>query len=348
MPETGRSRPRATLSSLVSAHAPALLATILAAAAVIAPGPSAAQDARWYRVELLVFKHLPGDRTETFEATPRLAYPDEFRFLVDPQRVAANRAQFPGRDYITGNGRQVFEAPVDAPAAPQVLPDEEQRTALPAAFLLAPASAQDFRGKAAYMQRSGRYEILFHESWVQPVVGERAALPIILDRSGDSDAWPQLQGSVKLYLSRYLHLETDLWLNTQGDYLGDSGWQMPAPPRAPQSLIVEVAETAPEPQEDDGLPGGPEPAAGAPDAAMPAVDPAEEEADPRTLYPWRHAVALAQKRRMRSGEIHYIDHPLLGVVARLTPLAPDEVEALQPPEDPSAATLTGDGVAAAQ
>lgn len=345
MPETGRSRPRATLSRLVSARAPALLAVLLAAGAAIAPGPSAAQDGRWYRVELLIFKHLPGDRTETFEATPRLAYPDKFRFLVDPQRVAANRAQYPGRDYITGNGRQVFEAPADAPVA---LPDEGRRAALPAAFLLAPASAQDFRGKAAYMQRSGRYEILFHESWVQPVVGERSALPIILDRSGDSDAWPQLQGSVKLYLSRYLHLETDLWLNTQGDYLGDNGWQMPAPPRAPQSLIVEVAEDAPQAQ-DAGLPGQAQPAPETAGAGVTAVEPVEDAIDPRTLYPWRHAVALTQKRRMRSGEIHYIDHPLLGVVARLTPLAQEEVEALQsPPQDAPATTLPGDGVSAAQ
>lgn len=333
MPETGRARHPAHLFYRLGALA--FLAALFAAGLAGAPGQAMAQDERWYRVELLVFKHLPGDRTETFEATPRLAYPDEFRFLIDPERVATNRERHPGRDYITGNGRQVFEAEEDVlPGTAQQAPPAE--TPLPAAFRLQPASARAFRGKAAYMQRSGRYEILFHETWSQPVASERTALPIVIDRSGDGEAWPQLQGSVKLYLSRYLHLETDLWLNTRGDYLGDSAWQMPAPPRAPQSLIVEtVADALPEPA--DKLPGDAEPTAGAAGDVPAEAEPVEEEVDPRTLYPWRHAVALKQKRRMRSEEIHYIDHPLLGVVARLMPLTPEEVQALQaqseaPPE----------------
>jgi hypothetical protein len=44
-------------------------------------------------------------------------------------------------------------------------------------------------------------------------------------------------------------------------------------------------------------------------------------------YPYRHAVLLQQKRRMRSEEIHYIDHPLLGIVVTLTPMTPEELEA---------------------
>ena len=45
------------------------------------------------------------------------------------------------------------------------------------------------------------------------------ALPIVLDRSGDGGAWPELQGTIKLYVARYLYLETNLWLNTRGEYL---------------------------------------------------------------------------------------------------------------------------------
>ena len=309
------------------------VARLIAATACLAllPAASLAQGERWFRVELMVFKHLPGDRTESFAATPELAYPESFRFLVDPDQVAGNRAAQEGSDVITTNGRQIFEAPTMPGADTAVTaqpPAQDLPPALPAAFLLSPASAGELRGKAAYMQRTGRYEILFHESWAQPVASERAALPIIIDRSGDTDAWPELQGSVKLYLSRYLHLETDLWLNTRGDYLGDSDWQMPAPPRAPQSLIVETApEELPSVTEPATPPAGELPATEDVLAELNEVS-VEEEIDPRTVYPWRHAVALKQKRRMRSEEIHYIDHPMLGVVAYLTPLSPEEVEAL--------------------
>ncbi len=46
------------------------------------------------------------------------------------------------------------------------------------------------------------------------------------------------------------------------------------------------------------------------------------------LYPYRHAVLLDQTRRMRSGEIHYIDHPLLGVIIKFTPVSGEELAAI--------------------
>ena len=71
----------------------------------------------------------------------------------------------------------------------------------------------------------------------------------------------------------------------------------------------------------------------------------EEEPEPEgPLYPWRHAVTLKQERRMRSTEIHYIDHPMLGVVVKLSPLTEEELlarataEAAEPQADPGPAS----------
>ncbi len=44
------------------------------------------------------------------------------------------------------------------------------------------------------------------------------------------------------------------------------------------------------------------------------------------IYPWRHAVLLKQKRKMRSNEVHYIDHPALGLVIKLTRFDPEQAE----------------------
>ena len=46
------------------------------------------------------------------------------------------------------------------------------------------------------------------------------------------------------------------------------------------------------------------------------------------VYPWRHAVRFNEKRRMRSNEVHYLDHPMLGVVIKFTPVAQDELQAI--------------------
>jgi hypothetical protein len=46
------------------------------------------------------------------------------------------------------------------------------------------------------------------------------------------------------------------------------------------------------------------------------------------VYGFRHAVLMQQKRRMRSQEVHYLDHPMLGVVIRLNPVDEEYLRAL--------------------
>ena len=98
---------------------------------------------------------------------------------------------------------------------------------------------------------------------------------------------------------------------------------MPAPPLGPPSLIVEEPEPPLEPEPYFVSP------------AYEALDPngipdpneiAPEDAGP--VYPWRHAVLMQQSRRMRSNELHYLDHPLLGVVVKLTPLDEEQLATL--------------------
>ncbi|MEL7046198.1 MAG: CsiV family protein, partial [Pseudomonadota bacterium] len=50
------------------------------------------------------------------------------------------------------------------------------------------------------------------------------------------------------------------------------------------------------------------------------------------VYPWRHAIVHKQSRRMRSQEIHYLDHPVIGVVIRVMP-ASEELQPLADEED---------------
>lgn len=254
------------------------------------PMHSAAQEEQhWYRVELLIFAHQSeaAQTSETWNPTPTLLYPQPARFLIDPE----------------------LKAPI------------KLRPATPSPFILLASSERELYDKAAYMQRTGRYRILFHETWVQAMEGESSALPIIIDRSGDNEEWPQLQGSVKFFLSRYLHLETNLWLNTPGQYLPQD-WQMPAAPLGPKSVTTVYPpepELEPEPMESDYF------IATEGDSLE---DMGQELLEPEgPVYPWRHAVLLRQKRKMRSNEVHYIDHPMLGVVAKITPLDEEELRA---------------------
>jgi len=266
--------------------------------------------------------------------------------------LKSDRVQAPpfGRDIPRPGEASVLpdtalEAPAgdDVSAEPGALPIEPGRpdasldtgdagTPLPAPapYTLTPTKLRELNRDASRLQSSG-YGILFHESWVQPVADEAAANAIILDRSGDPDVdtWPELQGSITLHLSRYLHVTTQLWLNTDGDYLHPH-WRMPEPPRSPPSLVVTLPSLdawyarhdegmrAPEVTRPDARLAPPEPAPPAGATATAATKDADESAE--TDYPWRHAIPLQQSRRMRGGELHYLDHPVLGVLIKLTQL----------------------------
>ncbi len=89
----------------------------------------------------------------------------------------------------------------------------------------------------------------------------------------------ELEGSISLSVGQYLKLQTNLWL-TQFAPAGTA-----------------VAETWPE------LP------------TIPGFDAAASSQD----YLVKRVVKLSQQRSIRSNEIHYIDHPLMGVIIKIFP-----------------------------
>lgn len=328
---------------------------------------SAQEEERWYRVELLIFTHQSesAQNSETWDPTPELTYPQRSRFLVDPELIESNLAGLDASSAMDELGHQTItiippplegeddEGTEEIPEHEQELdqeleqgqeqeqaqtfpmledgleelaaPPEEILPTTPSPFIALPNTELEFHGKAAYMQRTGRYQTLFHETWVQPIAEESHALPLVIDRSGDAEDWPQLQGSIKLFLSRFLHMETNLWLNTPGHYL-PRGWQMPAAPLGPRSLTI-IYPPEPEPEMEEE----PEPIASGffTAAEVVAVEDVEDELlEPvAPVYPWGHAILVQQKRKMRSTELHYIDHPMLGIVVKITPVDEEELQA---------------------
>jgi hypothetical protein len=336
-----------------------------------APGQESQEDP-WYRVELLVFRQAaPANNQEYWPPEPALGYPPTQRFLVYPDRVAQRAAAHPeGSSELDAFGRQTITLPdptaepapdiprpgasteTELPTGPGALPGDAAgaELSLPRPFEVRAASEREFAAGAAYMQRRGGNRVLFHETWLQPLPGGPQAVPLILDDSGAEQRYPALQGSVRLYRQRYLHIDTRLWLNTAGAYLPGE-WRMPAPPLGPASLVIE-APVAPTIDAAPGFSAGAIPAAGDLASAPPAFPPrgegygsrasasagedrenGEDSQDGAPVYPYRHAVLLEASRRMRDGETHYLDHPLLGVVVKLTPLSEEDLAALAAPAE---------------
>jgi hypothetical protein len=238
----------------------------------------------------------------------------------------------------------------------------------------------EFTAERRRLDSNPGLQVLFHESWLQPMRVQAESAAIVVDTGPVRGDFTTLQGSIRLYRGRYLHLETNLWLNTDGSYLTNN-WAMPAPPLPrtaepqmiqpfevlvtdnwlslagpveeaspaettealpPAEILEELppAETTEElppaettealpPSVADEIAGMALPGELDPEADVIAAADTEASSPPLTAaqlqafldrpeYAWRHAVLLQQSRRMRGGELHYIDHPMLGLLIKVT------------------------------
>jgi hypothetical protein len=231
-------------------------------------------------------------------------------------------------------------------------------------YVLLPGEQLTLRSAAERLRRDGQ-RVLFHAAWWAPLAEEvEQPLPISIEAPGTAGDWPELQGTLHVYRSRYLHIAVDLWLNTAGSYLPE-GWQIDPPPRAPlplaarfdgsaasdralayaldPTLAVEDLWQAALPPTEPALPADadlpehlpayiagqdqpvlPDDSAAPGDPNLPD-DPNLPLAEPAAAgWPYRHAIPHRQSRRMRSEELHYLDHPVLGVLVRVTPVGDEE------------------------
>lgn len=250
--------------------------------------------------------------------------------------IAADSGQVIGADPNTPVGIDDVATMDDlADAAP-----DPNQPLIALAYRLLPQEELDFLRQARGLRQRGQ-RVLFHGAWWAPLDEPEQVLPIALDNTGDPDtnAWPELQGSVHVYRSRYIHVAVDLWLNTLAGYL-PAGWQIPPPPAPLPSVLAQtlsgvalnpwapVVDPLIEPaiSLSDALGNTAGDASRAPDATTVETTVAttsettSETSMPLPDYPWRHAITHAQTRRMRSGEIHYLDHPVIGVIVRVTPV----------------------------
>ncbi|NND68244.1 MAG: hypothetical protein HKN19_11710, partial [Halioglobus sp.] len=112
-----------------------------------------------------------------------------------------------------------------------------------------------------------------------------------------------------------LHIETNLLRNTYGRGL-PAAWRITPPPLGPQRVITEDSALAPVAVSARAIPVD--------RAGMPVLAPQGSELAP--VYPYRHALRFEQRRRMKRNELHYVDHPAMGAVIKITALDEDALE----------------------
>ncbi len=157
------------------------------------------------------------------------------------------------------------------------------------------------------LRRKNGYRVLFHEAWRQPVQAEENAKSVLINGGKTYGEHTELEGSLKISVSRYLHVHTNLWL---AEFIPNFGQNIENWPQLPEKPQINLRQNTP---------------AGSMNLAPAAAGQQElvliNEYSKIIDQPYviDQLYTLKQRRRMRSEELHYIDHPVLGLIIKVIP-----------------------------
>jgi hypothetical protein len=152
------------------------------------------------------------------------------------------------------------------------------------------------------LSNSGAYRVLFHEGWMQPVRHTQNPRPIRITGGNILDnGMYELDGHIAVGRGTYLHFRPNLFLSKQLT--------------ADQTAMLKQASSNPPINETEEN-------SAASLLTMQASSDAESSLDQNILMdiPEILTVNQDQARRMKSKELHFIDHPLMGILVEIKPV----------------------------
>jgi len=259
---------------------------------------------RWYQVEMIVFARHAENYQEHWPNNIKLSYPLNW---VELKSAATPTPAEAGIE----NAQEAGEFTTPTPSTSQQQSE---------AFVLLGNSDKKLTRYANALKKDSRYRILFHEGWRQFISGQKKAPAILISGGSPYGNHYELEGSITLSVAQYLQVQTNLWLSQFEINYGQAPGDWPQLPQMPNKVRANILANYNNSMGDQLAPQDPTAfdqwslptALGSEDLLSSLSEP----------YLIKRIATLKQDRRMRSSELHYIDHPLFGIVMQITPYAP--------------------------
>lgn len=285
---------------------------------------NARADERWYDVELLVFKHARAEHFLTEQWPTTWSIPDTAD-SVDPLDVQKTYSQDfeklpPEEQSFAGIIDKMEKSSRYGVLAyrswRQKGLDKDQ------AVNVRIQAGRTYRKDGKPLADSGFSALTVAPSGPQPTVMTGTLFEPVLDENGQviSHAIPQytpitdidgtdrvvheLDGNIKIVLSRFLHIYTDLLLLEPVNLTPERNANKDDNLKTATDLVEETPDNfeATEPEKPI-----------TPAAYRLSLAPDDSQ------FTTLHGFNIHSHRRMRSGELHHLDHPLLGIIVKVTP-----------------------------
>lgn len=255
----------------------------------------------WYQVEMIIFSRRNPAIQEHFPTNISLHYPAYWQSLKNPN---------PAIPATTENSNELPLA-IAANNPAQINIDFNTQ-----AFYQLPAEMRQLNLQADKFARSVDYQLLFHQAWRQPITMKNQADWILIHNTDAAKPAPKLAGAIRLSVATYLRLDTNLWFAEFEPKLEEIENPWPELPDNPEVITQDTLGIGKDAgiENDAGIQNISETQNDITSAVSDATDQTANE-----TWQTKRIVLLKEKRDMRSNEVHYIDHPILGIVIKVTP-----------------------------
>jgi len=245
---------------------------------------------RWFQVEVMIFKNpqLETDNPEVWPSFSVVKHPSEYIALQGISEILTANSETEDEE---GSKTPDSAVELEAPTSEKGLE----------AFVALSEFERLMTEQREKIDSNSRYELLFHEAWVQPVPGRADVIPIRIDAGERFGRQSELQGYINLYVERYLHFSTDLHLI---EYKKSND---------PFSLIAEDTST-------ENTSAILKPFGGLSLLNADSMSNSQITRKSNQFYVSVQDALLQEKRKMRSKEIHYLDNPEFGLLILITPI----------------------------
>ena len=152
----------------------------------------------------------------------------------------------------------------------------------------------------AKLKDNKSYAVIFHKRWQQYVPPQTEERYLLIEGGDAYGAYHELQGVLGLYLGRYLHAQLELWLSDFTRFGKSVQALPPLPPRTEEKDEIQLFAT--------------EIGAFRRKARNISDDLNAGQKSGQRLPVAKRVIRLKEIRRMRSKQLHYFDHPVMGVL----------------------------------
>jgi peptidoglycan-binding protein CsiV len=158
-----------------------------------------------------------------------------------------------------------------------------------APFQALPTTSLVLNREASAIEQRKNMRVLLHQAWLWPGEDAAHATAVAIAAGRQFSSHHELEGYIALSAEHFLQIDTRLWLSRFGSTAENP----------PNALVLPTV----------------------PSANGSAMNSSEAQAAVES-HSVEQLFLLREKRRMRSGELHYFDHARLGLLVLVTPLVP--------------------------